>query len=168
MEFSKPAILQDGQAMYDTGEGNPLLLLPYPQGFGGAPIAQGALVAVFREQGLRVVRYDPPGAFHYTRPAQVSMPEMLGCAQETLHTLNLQCPLHSMGGLCAIAMKLAHQEWVKKLVLIGALSGGSAISRAKGMPWGSWLTGLDRGVVTQSIETVETTLEDVFNSLAHG
>jgi hypothetical protein len=29
-----------------------------------------------------------------------------------------------MGGLCAIGMTLANPEWVKKLVLIGALSGG--------------------------------------------
>jgi pimeloyl-ACP methyl ester carboxylesterase len=122
--------------------------MPYPHGFGKAPVVQGPLAAVLREQGLRVVSFDPPGAFYSTRPAQVSMPEMLGCAQETLHTLNLRYPLilagHSIGGLCAIAGTLAHPEWVKKLVLIGTLSGGSAISGAKGMPWGRWLTGLDR------------------------
>jgi proline iminopeptidase len=78
----------------------------------------------------------------------MSMDEMLACAEETLQALDIRGPInlvgHSMGGLCAIAFALARPERVKKLMLIGTLSGGSAIQRHHGMPWGHWLTGLDR------------------------
>ena len=51
---------------------------------------------------------------------------------------------HSMGGLCTLAFALAYPGLVKRLILIGTLSGGSAIQRYGGMPWGSWLVGLER------------------------
>jgi AcrR family transcriptional regulator len=122
VENYEPTLIQAGLAMYDTGAGAPALLMPYPHGFGGAPIVQGPLAALLRQAGLRVVSFDPPGMFRSTRPAQVSMPEMLGCAEETLLAVAWQRPLvlvgHSMGGLCAIALALAHPELVKKLILV--------------------------------------------------
>jgi pimeloyl-ACP methyl ester carboxylesterase len=145
---AEPAVMRDGLAIYSTGQGEPLLLMPYPHGFGLAPIGQGPLAAALRELNQRVVAFDPPGAFNTTRRPDMSMDEMLACAEETLPALDIRGPInlvgHSMGGLCAIAFALAHPERVKKLVLIGTLSGGSAIQRHKGMPWGRWLTGLDR------------------------
>jgi pimeloyl-ACP methyl ester carboxylesterase len=122
--------------------------MPYLHGFGSAPIAEGPLAAVLRELGRRVLTFDPPGAFRSGRSADMSLAEMLACAEETIHALVIREPVglvgHSMGGLCAIALALAHPERVERLVLIGTLSGGSAIQRGKGMPWGDWLTGLDR------------------------
>jgi pimeloyl-ACP methyl ester carboxylesterase len=141
-------VTQNGLAIYSVGDGQPLLLMPYPHGFGNAPIAEGPLAAVLRELGQRVLTFDPPGAFRSERRADMSMAEVLACAEETLRTLPIREPVglvgHSMGGLCAIAFALTHPERVKRLVLIGTLSGGSAIQRGKGMPWGNWLTGLDR------------------------
>jgi pimeloyl-ACP methyl ester carboxylesterase/AcrR family transcriptional regulator len=146
--IDEPALMHDGLAVYDAGKGDPLLLMPYPHGFSRAPIIQGELAQIFLESGLRVVSFDPPGMFRSTRLAEVSMPEMLRCAQETIRALNLPGPMvlagHSMGGMCAIALALEHPELVKKLILIGTLSGGSAISRHKGLPWGNWLRGMDR------------------------
>jgi len=133
--------------MYEAGDGEPLLLMPYPHGFGLA-FAEWPLARLFQELGWRVVTFDPPGAFRSTRPAQMSMAEMLACTVETLEALEVSGPVdvvgHSMGGLCAIALALARPERVKRLVLVGTLSGGPAIRRGRGMPWGNWLTGLDR------------------------
>ncbi len=144
----RTCVIQNGLAVYSAGDGPPLLLMPYPHGFGGAPIAEGPLAAVLRELGRRVLAFDPPGAFRSERRPAMSMAEMLACAEETLDALSIREPVelvgHSMGGLCALAFALTHPERLKCLVLIDTLSGGSAIQRGKGMPWGNWLTGLDR------------------------
>ena len=144
----EPSTLRAGLAFYTTGEGQPLFLMPYPHGFGRAPIVQEPLAALLRELQQQVISFDPPGAFNSPRLAQVNMPEMLDCAEETLDAFGIQGPLtlvgHSMGGFCAIAYALAYSERVKRLIIIGSLAGASAIQRNKGMPWGNWLTGLDR------------------------
>jgi pimeloyl-ACP methyl ester carboxylesterase len=102
----EPTLLHDGLAIYSTGAGEPLLLMPYPHGFGVAPIVQGLLAVILRELKQRVISFDPPGMFNTTHPAHVSMPEMLGCAEEILSTLRIEEPItlvgHSMGGFCAI------------------------------------------------------------------
>jgi proline iminopeptidase len=100
------------------------------------------------ELNQQVISFDPPGKFNTTRMAHVSMREMLGCAEETLDALEIKEPLtlvgHSMGGFCAIAYALTHPERVKKLIIVGSLASASAIQRARGLPWGNWLTGRDR------------------------
>jgi len=139
--------MRKGLAMYAAGAGEPLLLILYPHGF-GLPFADWPLANLCQRLGRRLITFDPPNAFRSIRPAQISMPEMLGCAEETLQALDVQGPVdvvgHSMGGLCAIAFALARPERVKRLLLIGTLAGGPAIRRGRGMPWGDWLTGLDR------------------------
>ncbi len=141
-----PTRIHDGLALYATGSGAPLFLMPYPHGFSAAPISPGPLAAVLRELSQEVISFDPPGIFNSIRPAQISMTEMLGCAEETRQALSIPGPFtlagHSMGGLCAIAYALAYPEHVNQLIIIGSLSGGSAIQRGKGMPWGHWLTGV--------------------------
>jgi proline iminopeptidase len=111
------------------------------------PTAEGALARAVLGVGCRLISFDPPGAFRSTRLAQVSMPEMLGCADETLRAFAASGPVsvigHSMGGLCSIAYTLAHQDRVKRLVLIGTISGFPAIARGRGMPWGMRLTDPD-------------------------
>ena len=143
-----PLAVHDGLACYDAGAGEPVFLMPYPHGFGRAPIVQEPLAAVLRELNQQVVSFDPPGMFNTRRTARVSMPEMLNCAEEALDTLGIAGPLtlvgHSMGGFCAIAYALARPERVKRLIIIGSLASASAIQRAKGLPWGNWLTGRDR------------------------
>src|SRR5512137_208619 len=81
-------IIHDGLAMYLSGAGQLLFLMPYPHGFGRAPIVQEALAGVLRELQQQVTSFDPPGMFNTTRAAQISMPEMLDdCAEGTLNTL---------------------------------------------------------------------------------
>ena len=139
--------LHSGLAIYSAGEGQTVLLMPYPHGFSISPIAEGTLAQTLVQSGHRVVTFDPPGAFRSTRSAQVTMSEMLDCTQETLCSIGVRGSFsivgHSMGGLCAIAYVLAHPSCVQKLVLIGTVSGGPAITRGQGMPWGMRRTDLD-------------------------
>jgi proline iminopeptidase len=133
-----PALVQNGLSMYNAGEGEPLLLMPYPHGYSLA--SQGLLMPLLCELGRRVITFDPPGAYRSTRPAKMSMGEMLDCAEETLAAFGITGPLdvvgHSMGGLCAIAYALDCRERVRRLVLIGSVSGGPSIQCNGGMPWG--------------------------------
>jgi pimeloyl-ACP methyl ester carboxylesterase len=100
--------------------------MPYPHGFGRAPIVQELLAATLRELHQQVISFDPPGTFNTARPAPISLPEMLACAEETLDTLEIKEPLalvrHSMGGFCGSAYALAHPERVKRVIIIGSLA----------------------------------------------
>jgi len=129
----EPATVQKGLAVYDVGQGEPLLLLPYPHGYTLRSMAEGELAHLLVGLGRRVLTFDPPGAYRSTRPAQVTMPEMLGCALETLDVRGVSEAVdlagHSMGGLCALAFSLEHPERVKRLVLIDTISGGPAVVR---------------------------------------
>ena len=144
----EPAVFHNGLAIYSAGTGEPLLLMPYPHGFGRAPIVQEPFAAGFDELNQQVISFDRTGMFNTTRSAQVSMPEILSCAEDTLAALEVKGPLalvgHSMGGFCAIAYALAHPERAKRLIIVGGLASASAIQRHHGLPWGSWLTGRDR------------------------
>ncbi len=148
MSSNSPTFTHSSLAVYDTGVGEPLMLMPYPHGFGLAPIARGPLAEALSEPNRRVISFDPPGAFHTTRRPDMSMSEMLNCANEVLATAQLQQPItlvgHSMGGFCAIAFALNYPARVKRLILIGTLSGASAIQRNGGMPFGRWLSVFDR------------------------
>ena len=137
----------NGLAVYSTGEGQPILLMPYPHGFSICPIIEGELAKILVDTGYRVVSFDPPGIFRSMRLPEIAMSEMLDCAEETLRFYNLTDPIflvgHSMGGLCSIAFSLLRPSLVQKLVLIGSVSGGPAIMRGKGMPWGMKYTNID-------------------------
>jgi hypothetical protein len=67
----------DGLACYAAGAGEPVFLMPYPHGFGRAPIVHEPLAGVLRELNQQVVSFDPPGMFNTRRAAQVGMPEIL-------------------------------------------------------------------------------------------
>ena len=99
--------LNNGLAIYSVGEGQPVLLMPYPHGFSVAPVSESALAEIFVNAGYCVITYDPPGAFRSTRSAQVIMSEMLDCSEETVSYFHINEPIpvicHSMSGLCAIA-----------------------------------------------------------------
>ena len=144
-EPTEPAEIHHGLAVYQRGQGHPLLALPYPHASGGGPMIDGPLVSVAAGCGFRVSTFDPPGQYRSTRPARVSLDEMLDCATETLGTLRLPARVpvigHSMSALCAFYLGLAHPDRVAKLVLVGTPPGsGMAIVRYRAMPfhWPPW------------------------------
>ena len=144
-EPTEPAEIHHGLAVYQRGQGQPLLALPYPHASGGGPMIDGPLVSVAVGCGFRVSTFDPPGQYRSTRPARVSLDEMLDCATETLGTLRLPARVavigHSMSALCAFYLGLAHPDRVAKLVLVGTPPGsGMAIVRYRAMPfhWPPW------------------------------
>jgi proline iminopeptidase len=153
--------------------------MPYPHASADESMAESLLADILHALDFCVVTFDPPGNFRSTRAPQLTMAEMIDCAEETLHAIGIAEPVilvgHSMGGLCSIAYAIEHPERVAKLVLIGALSGGPAIRRYKAIPycirltdpnfwrlcwWGIQLAWLGRGnlVIHKKIDRVCNTL----------
>lgn len=133
-------VLHDGLAVFDVGEGVPLLVMPNPQGMVLASEIDGPLVRVLAEAGRRIITFDPPGAFASTRPPRLGLAEMVACAQEALQVAQVDGPVtvagHSQATLCALALALRAPRAVASLVLVGAVDGGwRATKRAGGMPW---------------------------------
>ena len=152
-EPTEPAEIHHGLAVYQRGQGHPLLALPYPHASGGGPMIDGPLVSLAAGCGFQVSTFDPPGQYRSTRPARVSLDEMVDCATETLGTLRLPARVavigHSMSALCALYLALAHPDRVAKLVLVGTPPGsGMAIVRYRAMPfhWPPWNPNLWRMV----------------------
>jgi proline iminopeptidase len=136
--FEIQPTVHNGLAVYMAGSGRPMLLMPSPHGFTAGPAAHSALAGVLLRLNRQLVTFDPPGAFNSCRPARLDMPEMVDAAQEALQVTGLHLPIdlvgHSMSGLCALAFTLAQPSAVRRLVLVGSLSGGPILRQAKAMP----------------------------------
>lgn len=135
--------LHDGLAVYQVGAGEPVLLFPYPHGSTLRPMAEDKLAALLAGLGRRAITFDPPGAYRSTRAMRCDMAEMLACAQEALSVTGTGTPVdvvgHSMGSLCALALAIEHPERVRRLVLIGSLSGWPAVARwSAPHNWSPW------------------------------
>jgi pimeloyl-ACP methyl ester carboxylesterase len=144
-EATEPAQVHDGLAVYQRGNGTPVLVIPYPHASGGGPMIDGALVSIAVQCGFQAATFDPPGQYLSTRPARVALDEMVACAAETLEVLGRSAPVavigHSMSALCAFYFALAHPERVSRPVLIGTPPGsGIALVRYRAMPfqWPPW------------------------------
>lgn len=136
----EPVSLHDGLAVYRIGEGPPVLLMPAPHRFqqpgdGTAASLVESLTAV----GRQVISFDPPGVARSTRPADVSMDEILHCADEALMVCGMgdRIPVmgQSMAGLVALAYAIEHPAQVGSLVLSGTGTGGRAYMHAPGALW---------------------------------
>lgn len=139
--FIEPKVLTDDLAVYIIGEGEPILVLPYPHAGTNEPMAQSDFSDTFIELGRQVITFDVPGAYASTREHQVDMNEMLGCALDALEAAGVDGKIevagHSMGGLVALAFALEHPERVDQLLMINTLSGFDA-SLKWGMPGSAW------------------------------
>ena len=143
--MTSPVEIHRGLAVYRSGAGAPVLVLPYPHASGGGPMVEGSLACVAVASGFQVATFDPPAQYRSTRPARVALDEMVECAAETLDVLRMTEPVavlgHSMSALCAFYFALTHPERVYRLVLVGTPPGsGMAILRYRAMPfhWPPW------------------------------
>jgi pimeloyl-ACP methyl ester carboxylesterase len=131
--FVQPRAVRDGLAIYSVGQGEPLLLFPYPHAQTTSPMAQGALAELLAGLGRTVVTFDVPGAYRSTREPVGDMAEMLRSAEEALDGLGIVGPVdvvgHSMGGLCALAFAIERPARTRSLTLVGSLSGFPAAAR---------------------------------------
>jgi proline iminopeptidase len=131
--FVEPESVVDGLAVYEVGDGQPVLLFPYPHGHTTEPMAQGPLAEILTRMGRRVVSFDVPGAYRSTREPVGDMEEMIRCADETLDRLGIEDRVdvvgHSMGGLAALAYAVERPGRTRRLVLITSLSGFPAAAR---------------------------------------
>ena len=139
--FPEPTIITDDLAVYIVGEGEPILIIPYPHAGTNEPMAQSDFSEVFIELGRKVITFDVPGAYASTREPKVDMNEMLECALDALEVAGVEGKIdvagHSMGGLVALAFALEYPERVDQLLLINTLSGFDA-SLKWGMPGSAW------------------------------
>lgn len=128
-----PATLHDGLAIYRFGIGEPIFFMPGPHRFQrpgerSADTLIDGLVHLDRQP----ITYDPPQSGHSTRPANLSMDEMLRCAAETLDVCDIHEPVdalgHSMGGLALLAFALKYPKRIKRLILVCTGPGNSYVS----------------------------------------
>lgn len=138
--FPEPFRIENGLAVYAEGEGAPILVFPYPHAHTEVPMIADALAETFRALGRRTLSFDPPGAFRSRREPKADMPEMLGCARETLAACGesrVDVAGHSMGSLCALAFAIEYPDLVNRLILVGSMTGFPAAIRW-GMPGSVW------------------------------
>ncbi len=131
--FLEPLSVVDGLAIYSIGEGEPVLLIPYPHGHTTEPMAQGPMARMLVDMGRRVVTFDVPGAYRSTREPDGTMTEMIQAADETLEQLGIEEPVdvvgHSMSGFVALAYAVERPERTRRLVLANSVSGFPAAAR---------------------------------------
>lgn len=141
VEFIEPLLIHNELAIYERGKGEPILLFPYPHAHTTSPMIQGELANVFVNLGRRVISFDVPGAYRSTRKPTGKMSEMLDCAEEVLNALGINETIdiagHSMGSLCALAFTIEKPARVRRLILVGSMSGFPAAAR-HGLPGSVW------------------------------
>jgi pimeloyl-ACP methyl ester carboxylesterase len=137
-----PQTVQNGLAVYVFGEGEPLLLMPYPHAatvVGGRALT--SLIEGLEAFGRKVVTFDPPGSGRSTRRMRLDMSEMLECAEEALGVCGVSKPVdvmgHSQGGFASLAFALQLPGRVRRLVLVAAGAGGPSWLGAQGAIWNS-------------------------------
>lgn len=139
--FFEPTLITNNLAVYIVGEGEPLLVFPYPHAGTNEPMAQSDFSDTFIALGRKVITFDVPGAYASTREPNVDMKEMLDCALEALNAAGVDGKIdvagHSMSGLVALAFALEYPERVDHLLLVNTLSGFDA-SLKWGMPSSAW------------------------------
>jgi pimeloyl-ACP methyl ester carboxylesterase len=134
-----PECVTGGLAVYACGGGEPALLFPDPGGLTLGPPAAHPLAGVLDRFGRTALTFDPPGSYRSSRRPLPGMPQLVGCAHETLDVCGAATPVdvlgHGAGALGALAFAVAAPQRVRRLVLVGGVSGFDAVRRFHGVPY---------------------------------
>lgn len=134
----KPELI-DGLAFYRLGEGAPVFLMPDPDGLTFGSSVTSSLARQLCSLGRQVITFDPSGSFQSTRPATVTMEDLLGTSREVLAAAGLTTPVdfaaEGWGAVGALAFTLETPQQVKSLALVGGSAGLPAIRKYGGLPW---------------------------------
>jgi len=129
----------NGLAVYERGEGETTLVMPYSHAYTTSPMVEGTLAEMLAAMGRRVLTFDPPGSYRSTRPAQMDVAEMVGCACETLDAFGMRSPVdvvgHSMGAFCAAVFSAENPNRVRRLALVSPCGLGDP-SKMRALPFG--------------------------------
>jgi proline iminopeptidase len=136
--------IKDGLAIYRIGKGQPVLLMPYPHASAYQSMSKSSLVSILNNFGFSVITFDPPGIYHSTREADVTLDEMLQCTNELLDYFGIKDSImiigHSQSGFCSIAYSIEFPEKVKSLILIGSVSGWPMVKKSSIHKQFSWFS----------------------------
>ena len=128
----------DGLAVYDYGDGDAVLLMPYSHSFTTSSMAEGRLANLLAANH-RLITFDPPGAYRSTRRPRMDVAEMIDCAVEALGAMELDGPVdvvgHSAGAFCATAFAATNPERVNRLALVAPAGVGDP-SKLTALPFG--------------------------------
>jgi proline iminopeptidase len=131
--FLEPTSIVDGLAVYEIGQGPPVLLFPYPHGHTTEPMAQSPIARILKDMGHTVIAFDVPGAYQSTRTPTGDIGELINGADEALDRLGYDNQVdvigHSMGGLLALAYAIERPENTQRLVLINSMAGFPSAAR---------------------------------------
>ena len=129
----EPHSIKNGLAVYSVGDGDPVLLFPYPHGHTTEPMVQSPLAEMLVSLGFRVITFDVPGAYRSTREPAGTIEEMIAAADESLDRLGIEGHVdvmgHSMSGFAALAYAVERPDRVLRLVLANSVSGFPAAAR---------------------------------------
>jgi hypothetical protein len=89
--------LHEGLAIYRTGAGSPMFLMPGPHRLARPGLrVTDALIAGITALDREVITFDPPGSGRSIRPAHLSIEEMLDCADEALDASGAKGPVDAI------------------------------------------------------------------------
>jgi len=145
VSFSQDSItIINGLAVYKTAKGEPVLLMPYPHASTYHSMIENPLVEILNDLGFSVLTFDPPGIFQSNRQAKVDLDEMLSCTNEILDYFKIKDSIivvgHSQSGFCSIAFTIEFPRRIKKLILIGSVSGWPVVKKTSIHKQYSWTT----------------------------
>lgn len=122
-----PFEIRDGLALYRTGKGPEVFLMPYPHASAYRPASEGRFAELLIHTGFSVLTYDPPGFARSSRQPVADLDEIISCTLECLDHFKIKTSVpfigHSMSGFCVLGFTLKYPAKVSSILISGSPSG---------------------------------------------